>query len=135
MLTPNSPALSQLQPRSSHGPCKSTRFLAIHALRGRGILSSRGAGDGRVSLWQTPLAFPKFNHQWLPLQIVPVHQQHGVLGRLNICNKRAKWVQVTQQVLAQTHTMLTQTFLAHRPSAHTATQCGAGILQPERYAE
>jgi len=82
-----------------------------------------------------PLAFPKFNHQRLPLQIVPVHQQHGVLGRLNICNKRAERAQVTWQALAQTHVVLTQTFLAHRPSACTVTQCGTGILRPERRAE
>lgn len=102
----------------------------IHPLLGKGFLSSRGAGDGTVSLWQLPLAFPKFNHQRLSLQIVPVHQEHGALGRLNICNKTVKWAQVTRQVLAQTYVVFTETFLAHGPSACSTTQCSTGILRP-----
>lgn len=62
----------------------------LQPLRGSGLCSSRG-GSGSLSLCRRPLAFPKLNHHWLPLQSVPIHQEHRILGRLNICKETAEW--------------------------------------------
>lgn len=105
---------------------KSTRSPLLHPLLGGGGLSSRGAGGGRVCLCQLPLAFPKFNHQRLPLQNVPIHQQHRILGRLSICKKRAKWAEMTQQVL--THTRCSHVIVC------TVIQRSSGVLQLDKYS-